>query len=161
LLSVINAFIKEILPKLAKDVFPIFEESATRNTSSDDFIIADFTTKSLKLGYVSCILAEIPAVAKNNLLACKLLNGCAAISPVNDNVGALNSPPVTIRLIFGFSPNIRAILSALVIIVRFLNETSSLAISVVVEPESRMIQSPSFIKLIAFLAISLFSSIFF
>lgn len=115
-----RAFIKDMLPKLAKDVFPILEESATKNTSSEDLIIADFTTKSLKLGYVSCILEDIPAVAKNNLFACRLLNGCAAISPVKDNVGALNSPPVTIRLMLGFSPNIKAILSALVMMVRSL-----------------------------------------
>ena len=83
----------------------------------------------------------------------------AAIFPVNERVGALNSPPVTMRLMPGFSPNISAMFRALVMTVSSLYCVSSLAISVVVEPESRMIHSPSLINDAAFWAISLFSSI--
>ena len=50
-LSVIIAFANETEPKLAKALTPIFEQSATRYTLLADSIIADFTTKSLRLGY--------------------------------------------------------------------------------------------------------------
>ena len=49
-LSVIIAFANETEPKLAKALTPIFEQSATRYTLLADSIIADFTTKSLRLG---------------------------------------------------------------------------------------------------------------
>ena len=104
---------------------------------------------------------DIPAVARNNLLAWKPLSESAAIFPVSERVGALNSPPVTMRVIPGFSPNINAMFSALVMTVSSLYCVSSLAISVVVEPESRMMHSPSRINDTAFRAISLFSSIWF
>lgn len=99
---------------------------------------------------------DIPAVARNNLLAWKPLSESAAIFPVSERVGALNSPPVTMRVIPGFSPNINAMFSALVMTVSSLYCVSSLAISVVVEPESRMMHSPSRINDTAFRAISLF-----
>lgn len=93
---------------------------------------------------------DIPAVARNSLLAWKPLSESAAIFPVNERVGALNSPPVTMRLMPGFSPNISAMFRALVMTVSSLYCVSSLAISVVVEPESRMIHSPSLINDAAF-----------
>ena len=42
--------IKDIAPKLAKELDPIFEESARTNISSPDSIIARFTQMSLMLG---------------------------------------------------------------------------------------------------------------
>ena len=51
---------------------------------------------------------DIPAVARKHLPTWMFLNAVAAMSPVRDNVGALNSPPETMRLIPGFSPRMKA-----------------------------------------------------
>lgn len=69
LLSVIIVCISDIDPRFANELIPTLEESATKYAWSADLIMADLTIKSLKLGYVRRISEEIPAVARNNLLA--------------------------------------------------------------------------------------------
>ena len=82
----------------------------------------------------------MPAVARKQVFTWKLLNTFAASSPVSDRVGALKSPPETIRFMRGFDPRIYAMLRALVMTVRELKFTSNFANSVAVEPESRIIE---------------------
>src|SRR5690606_13393193 len=66
------------------------------------------------------------------------LKKSAAFCPVSDKVGGLNSPPVMITSMPGSAPSNKAMFNALVMTVKFLIPLILCAISVVVEPESRI-----------------------